>query len=84
MMNKINEKSCELCKDTATNICYDCSFYLCNSCFDFLHDKDENIFHKKETINQIIPIDLKCQKHPKIPMTLFSVVEKSKIYHLII
>ena len=77
-MNKINEKSCELCKDFATNICYDCSFYLCDSCFDFLHNKDENIFHKKESINPIIPIDLKCKKHPKVLLALFSVDEKGK------
>ena len=79
MMDKINEKICELCKDPATNICYDCSFYLCDSCFYFVHSKDENMSHKKENINQIIPIDLKCQKHPKVPLTLFSVEEKSKI-----
>ena len=79
MMDKINEKICELCKDPATNICYDCYFYLCDSCFDFLHNKEENMSHKNESINQIIPIDLKCQKHPKVPLTLFSVEEKSKI-----
>ena len=76
---KINEKSCELCKVPATIICYNCSIYLCDSCFDYLHKKVENFSHKKEKINQIIPIDLKCKNHPKVPMTLFCVEEKSKI-----
>ena len=79
MISILTKKSCELCKLTATTICYDCSFYLCDSCFDYLHEKSENMYHITESINQIIPIDLKCQKHPKMPISLFSVEEKSKI-----
>lgn len=66
-------------KSPTTNICFECSFYLCDSCFEFIHNKDENIFHKKEIINTVIPIDLKCHKHPKVSMNIFSLEEKSKL-----
>ena len=83
MIEKINEKECELCKEPANCICYECSFYLCDSCFEYLHNKDENINHNRESINQSIPILLKCSKHPKVPMSLFSVEEKSKLYNIL-
>ena len=73
-------KNCELCKEAATNICFDCSFYLCDSCFEFLHEKKLNLEHKKEEIDPFISIDIKCQEHPKIPMNLFCLKEKSTIY----
>ena len=73
-------KNCELCQEAATNICFDCSFYLCDSCFEFLHEKKLNLEHKKEEIDPFISIDIKCQEHPKIPMNLFCLKEKSIIY----
>jgi len=76
---KINVKNCELCQEIATNICFDCSFYLCDSCFQFLHEKKANKDHEKEEIDDFIPIDIKCPEHPKIPMNLFCIKEKSKI-----
>ena len=72
------EKLCDLCKEPANTICFDCSFYLCESCKEFLHNKKSNIQHKKENISSIIPMPLKCEKHPKIPISKFSKETKSK------
>ena len=72
------QKSCELCKESATCVCFNCSFYLCDSCFDYIHENEENSGHEKEKIDTIIPINIKCSKHPKIPISLFCVEEKSK------
>ena len=77
---EIKNKKCNLCQEIATNICFDCSFYLCDSCFQFLHEKKVNKDHKKEEIDNFISIDIKCPEHPKIPMNLFCMKEKSKIY----
>ena len=30
-----------------------------------------NLLHKKEEIDNFIPINIKCPEHPKIPMNLF-------------
>ena len=35
---------------------------------------------KEEEIDPFISIDIKCQEHPKIPMNLFCLKEKSIIY----
>ena len=82
MEDNINEeeKNCDICKDKPTCICFDCSFYLCDSCFKFLHEKKCNLEHKKEEIDPFISIDIKCPKHPKNPMNLFCIDEKSNIY----
>ena len=74
------KKKCELCKEKATCICLDCSFYLCDSCFKFLHEKKSNTNHKKEDIDPFVSMDIKCLEHPKVPMNLFCLDEKSKIY----
>ena len=76
----INDKNCELCKELASNICYECCLYLCDSCFSFLHEKKANLFHKKEEIDPLISIDIKCPEHPNVPMNLFCSKEKSNIY----
>ena len=73
-----DEKICDICKEQATKVCFDCSFYLCDSCLDYIHEKKSNFEHKNEAINQIIPLLIKCEKHPKIPITMFSKDEKSK------
>ena len=77
---KIKPKMCELCKEIATCICFDCSFYLCDSCNKFLHEKKKNLEHKKEYIDPFFSYDIKCPKHPKIPMNLFNSKEKSNIF----
>jgi len=79
----IEEKKCELCKDKATTICFDCSFYLCDSCSKFLHEKKLNSSHKKEDIDPLISMDIKCSKHPKNQINVFCITEKSKILFII-
>ena len=81
-MDDNREKKCELCEEKATSICFDCSFYLCDSCFTFIHEKKAKVGHKKEDINPYISLDIKCPLHPKIPMSLFCVEEKSKYIHI--
>lgn len=83
MNSEINQKKCELCKENATNICFTCSFYLCDACFKFLHEKKENLGHKKEEIDPFISLDIKCPKHSKVPMNLFCNNEKSKFKNFI-
>ena len=78
-METSNEKKCELCEEKATNICFDCSFYLCDSCFTFIHEKGSKAGHKKEDIKYYFSVELKFSIHPKIPLSLFCVEEKSKI-----
>ena len=78
MEDNIIERTCELCKEKATNICFECSFYLCDSCFKFLHEKKANLEHKKEDIDPFVNIDINCPEHPKNQMNLFCIEEKSK------
>ena len=81
-MDDNREKKCELCEEKATSICFDCSFYLCDSCFTFIHEKKHKVGHKKEDINPFISLDIKCPLHPKIPMSLFCLEEKSKYIYI--
>ena len=80
-MEKIstNIKECEVCRRQATNICYECFIYFCDSCYKIAHENLKNNNHKKEKIDYFIPIDTKCQVHPKIPINLFCLDEKGKI-----
>ena len=78
-MEDKKEKHCELCEEKATCVCFDCLSFLCDSCFNFLHEKKSKIGHKRVDIDPFISLDIKCTKHPKIPMSLFCVEEKSKI-----
>lgn len=78
MENIFKGNFCELCKGPATNICYDCSFYLCDDCFDYLHIKKVNSEHKKEKIDPIIPINIKCPRHPKMLLSFYCIEENSK------
>ena len=71
---------CDLCKIPAGYFCYNCSFYLCYSCSEFLHEKKINSNHTEEKTNEIIPINTKCKRHPKIPLSLFDIEEKSNSY----
>ena len=77
MEDKVIEKICDICKETATNLCFDCSFYLCDSCFRFIHEKKRNLEHKKEDIDPYISIDINCMEHPKNQKNLFCIEEKS-------
>jgi len=77
---KKEEKICEICKLTATNICFDCLCYLCDSCFEFIHVKSANLLHQKESIDSFLSIDFKCPEHPKNSINLFCTTEKRNIF----
>ena len=76
-----DEKKCDM-QRSRNKFCFDCSFYLCDSCFKFFHEKTSNLKHEKESINPYITMNIKCQKHPKVPISLFCLDEKSKILKL--
>jgi len=72
------DKLCEICGLIATNLCLDCISYYCDSCYKLVHDKQINSQHVKEKIDYFVPINLKCLIHPKYPLELYCVDEKSK------
>ena len=76
--DKKNYKQCEICKIEANSLCLECSSYYCEECYKYVHNKKENVNHKKEKIDYFAPIDTKCPEHPKIPINLFCVNEKGK------
>ena len=84
MDNKKNFKQCELCKIEASSLCQNCMSYYCDECYKYIHSKKENDNHKKEKIDYFVPIDTKCQEHPKIPINLFCIDEKGKYNFLFI
>ena len=71
-------KKCEICGLEANFICYECICYFCDSCSKFIHEKKKNNEHKIEKVDYFAPIETKCARHPKIPITLFCLEEKSK------
>ncbi len=77
--NQKNFKLCEVCKGQANSICYECFMYLCDSCYKIVHEKVVENNHKKEKIDYFLPIDTKCQNHPKIPINLFCIDDKGKL-----
>ena len=82
--NQKNIKQCEFCQIEATSLCLECNNYYCDSCYKISHDKEEYSKHKKEKIDYFVPIDTKCQDHPKYPMHLFCCDEKGRSsYNLI-
>ena len=81
MNSKNNQlKKCDICNINATSLCFQCNSYFCDQCFKYVHEKESNQKHKKEEIDFFVPIDTKCPEHPKIPMNLFCVEEKGKLY----
>ena len=71
-----NIKECDICGVDSTCLCFNCIQYFCESCYKYIHDKQKNSNHKKESIDPYVPIDLKCPEHPIIPITLFCLDEK--------
>ena len=67
----------------ANNLCFACMQYFCDSCFKLIHDKIKNSQHKKELIDPYVPIDVRCPKHPMIPINLFCLDDKGKYFILI-
>ena len=76
--NKNGIKECELCGSNANSLCFKCLSYYCDSCYKYAHDKPKKSNHQKKAIDPYVPIDLKCQEHPEIPLTLFCLDEKGK------
>ena len=77
-------KKCQICKEYAISLCLECMNYYCDSCYKFVHDKKENIQHKKEQIDYFVPIDTKCNLHSKYPLDYFCLDEKGRIYNYLI
>ena len=75
---KTEGKFCEICESLATNICIKCLSYYCDSCYKLIHKKKDNNKHKKEKIDNLVPIETKCPEHEKYPKELFCIEEKSK------
>ena len=72
-------KKCDICKEEeAKSLCFNCKQYFCESCYKFIHSKSANSQHKKENKDLYVPIELKCQEHPDIPLSLFCLNEKGK------
>ena len=69
-------KKCEICKEYATSLCMKCMSYFCDSCFKYVHEKKENSQHKKEKIDNYVPIDTKCSTHINYPLDYFCLDEK--------
>ena len=69
-------KECDFCGKNATSLCFKCLQYFCNECYKYIHDKQMHSNHKKEEIDIYVPIDLKCQDHPEIPLNLYCLDEK--------
>ena len=80
---KYNFKYCTICKSQATFLCPFCldgiGSYYCDLCYKMIHDKKENMNHKKEKIDYYLPIDLRCKVHQNIPLNLFCINEKGNI-----
>ena len=71
-----NFPECEFCRGQANSICYECYIYFCDSCYKIAHSKLQDNKHKKEKIDFFVPIETKCQAHPKVPINLFCLDEK--------
>ena len=78
-----NFKECEICDSNATCLCFKCKNYYCEQCYKYIHDKQKNSNHKKETIDPFVPIDLKCPDHPDHPIYLYCIDEKGNKKYLI-
>lgn len=69
-------KKCEICLTDANCLCYKCMSYYCHSCYNFVHKNEERKSHKKEKIDYLVPLDVKCPEHKLIPLNLFCVDDK--------
>ena len=79
MDNPKRIKYCDFCETKdATCICFKCNNYFCDECYKIIHSlkEEQKEEHKKENIDIFVPIELKCQKHPKYLNSLFCINEK--------
>ena len=78
--SKKQSQNCEICGENATNICLDCLNYFCKKCSNFVHSNNLNKDHKIEKIDFYVKLHTKCKIHPKFPINIFCLDEKSKNY----
>ena len=80
-MNQKNFKHCDMCRFIEECcLCPQCFSYYCEGCFKQVHGITENKDHKKELIDNNVPIDTHCPEHGRIPINLFCLDEKGNIY----
>ena len=79
-IKKYKEKTCELCGELAKSLCLKCNSYFCDSCYKFVHEKKKNNNHQKEDIDPFVPFDTKCPEHPNVPVNLFCIDDKGKLF----
>ena len=84
MEEENKSKDCELCGNLASIICWECLTYFCDSCSKIIHSIQLKNKHITEKIDPFLLIDIKCNNHPKIPMNLFCIDDKSKNIFIII
>ena len=78
--NQKNFKYCDMCKVTeATSLCPKCFSYYCDICFKSVYNREKNSTHKKEKIDNFVPIDTRCPEHQGNNMNLFCIEEKGNI-----
>ena len=77
-----NFKKCDICENEASNLCFDCMMYFCETCYKLIHDKKKSDNHKKEKLDFFVPIELRCQDHPKNFINLFCMDDKGKNYFI--
>ena len=81
---EIKQKNCEVCKIEAKCVCFQCMSYFCDSCYKLSHNNEEFKLHKKEKIDYMVAIDIKCPEHKLHPMVLFCTNEKGNILNNLI
>ena len=75
-----NYKQCDMCKFIeATSLCPQCFNYYCDICFKPVHEGEKNKEHKKEKIDNFVPIDTWCPEHYGNNINLFCIDEKGKL-----
>ena len=84
MKKQSNNKKCEVCLVDATCLCYKCMSYYCDICFKSAHKNEARASRKKEIIDCIVPIDVKCPEHNLVPLNLFCLDEKGNYILFII
>ena len=78
-------KECFICGISVKSFCFKYFSYFCDECFIYVHKKERNNKHIKETIDYFIPIDTQCPEHPRQPISLFCLNENgNKIYIFIL
>ena len=45
LMDKNDNKHCEICEIEATCLCFDCINYYCDDCFKYVHEKKAKSNH---------------------------------------